>query len=207
MKIAVKNFDNQSIREIDLPESVFAYPYKEHLIHEAVTAYLAGLRAGTHKTKNRAEVSGSGRKLWRQKGTGRARVKDIRNPKWRKGGIAHGPTPRSYEKALSVREKKNALRSALSKKLADAEILVLENLDVTSHRTADLIKTLSGVGVAGKALLIDSLDNAKLALAARNNRSVKTVDALAVNVYDVIDRPFVVFTEGALNRLVEVLSK
>lgn len=207
MKIAVKNFDNQQVREIELPESVFAYPYKEHLIHEAVTAYLAGLRAGTHKVKNRAEVSGSGRKLWRQKGTGRARVKDLRNPKWRKGGIAHGPTPRSYAKGLSVGEKKNALRSALSKKLADAEIVVLENLEVTSHRTADLIKTLSGVGVAGKALLVDSLDNQKLALAARNNRAVKTVDALAVNVYDVVDRSLVVFTEGALARLVEVLAK
>lgn len=207
MKIAVKNFDNQQVREIELPESVFAYPYKEHLIHEAVTAYLAGLRAGTHKVKNRSEVSGSGRKLWRQKGTGRARTKDIRNPKWRKGGTVHGPTPRSYEKALSVREKKNALRSALSKKLADAQIVVLETLEVSSHRTADLIKTLSGLGVAGKALLVDSVDNQKLALAARNNRAVKTVDALAVNVYDVVDRPTVVFTEGALTRLVEVLAK
>lgn len=207
MKIAVKNFDNQQVREIELPESVFAYPYKEHLIHEAVTAYLAGLRAGTHKVKNRSEVSGSGRKLWRQKGTGRARTKDIRNPKWRKGGTVHGPTPRSYEKSLSVGEKKNALRSALSKKLADAQIVVLENLEVTSHRTADLLKTLSGLGVAGKALLVDSVDNHKLALAARNNRAVKTVDALAVNVYDVVDRPTVVITEGALTRLVEVLTK
>jgi large subunit ribosomal protein L4 len=207
MKIAVKNFDNKAVKEIDLPDAVFAYPYKAHLIHEAVTAYLAGLRAGTHKAKNRAEVSGSGKKMWRQKGTGRARTKDIRNPKWRKGGTVHGPTPRSYEKALSVREKKNALRSALSKKLADAQILVLENLDVTSHKTQDLIRSLAGVGVAGKALLVDQFDNQKLSLAARNNRAVKTVDALAVNVYDVVDRSYVVFTEGALTRLLEVLAK
>ena len=91
MKIAIKNFDNKQVREIELPEEVFGYPYNQHLIHEAVQAYLAGLRRGTHATKTRSEVSGSGRKLWRQKGTGRARVKDVRNPKWRGGGKAtHG---------------------------------------------------------------------------------------------------------------------
>src|SRR5258707_14503359 len=100
MKIAVKNFDNQQVREIDLPEEVFGYPYKQHLIHEAVQAYLAGLRSGTHKTKTRSEVSGSGRKLWRQKGTGRARVKDIRNPKWRGGRPGDSPRPRRHSNDL-----------------------------------------------------------------------------------------------------------
>jgi len=208
MKIAVKNFDNQQVREIDLPEEIFGYPYKQHLIHEAVQAYLAGLRRGTHKVKNRSEVSGSGRKLWRQKGTGRARTKDIRNPKWRKGGTVHGPVPHSHDKDLSRREKKNALKSALSRKLADQEIVVVDSLEVSNHKTKELLARLGKLGVTGKkALLVDSRDNQALALAARNVRALKTVDALAVNVYDVVDRSLFVVSEDALSRLVEVLAK
>jgi large subunit ribosomal protein L4 len=207
MKIAVKNFDNQQVREIELPEEIFGYPYKQHLIHEAVQAYLAAQRAGTHKVKNRSEVSGSGKKLWRQKGTGRARTKDIRNPKWRKGGTVHGPVPRSYEKDLSRREKRNALKSALSRKLAEQSIVIVDGLEVGSHKTKDLLARLSKLGVSGKALLVDSLDNQNLALASRNVKALKTVDALAVNVYDVVDRPFLIVSEDALNRLVEVLAK
>jgi large subunit ribosomal protein L4 len=207
MKIAIKNFDNKQVREIELPEEIFGYPYNQHLIHEAVQAYLAGLRRGTHATKTRSEVSGSGRKLWRQKGTGRARVKDIRNPKWRGGGTVHGPVPHSHAKDLSRREKKNALKSALSRKLAEQSIVVLEDLDLGSHKTGDLLKRLGGLGVSGKTLLIDSLENRNLALASRNAPALKTVDALAVNVYDVVDRSTLVLSEGALNRLVEVLAK
>jgi len=207
MKIKVKNFDNRELREIELPETIFGYPYNAHLIHEAVQAYLAGRRRGTHKTKTRAEVSGSGKKLWRQKGTGRARTGDIRNPKWRHGGIVWGPVPRSYAKSLSAREKKNALKSALSRKLAEDQVVVLESLEVGSHRTRELIARLQGIGIAGKALLVDVHDNHDLTLAARNNPALKTVDALAVNVYDVVDRPFLVLSEMALNRLVEVLAK
>jgi len=207
MKIAVKNFENQELRQIDLPDSVFAYPYKEHLIHTAVQSYLASQRSGTHKTKTRAEVSGSGKKLWRQKGTGRARTGDIRNPKWRKGGTVWGPVPKDWSNRLSAGEKRNALKSALSQKAAESRILVLETLEVDSHKTQALIKQLGKLGIDGKVLLIDSHDNDKLALAARNNRALKTVDALGVNVYDVIDRPFLVVSESALNRLVEVLAK
>jgi large subunit ribosomal protein L4 len=208
MKIAVKNFDNKQVREIELPEEIFGYPYNQHLIHEAVQAYLAGLRRGTHATKTRSEVSGSGRKLWRQKGTGRARVKDLRNPKWRGGGTVHGPVPHSHAKDLSRREKKNALKSALSRKLAEQSIVVLEDFDLGSHKTRDLLQRLGGLGVSGKkALLIDSLENHNLALASRNAPALKTVDALAVNVYDVVDRSVLVVSEGALNRLVEVLAK
>jgi len=207
MKIAVKNLDNKQVREIEVPDEVFAYPYKEHLIHEVVQAYLSGRRSGTHKVKTRAEVSGSGKKLWRQKGTGRARVGDIRNPKWRHGGIVHGPVPHGYEKGISVREKKNALRSALSRKAAEERILVLESFDLSDHRTRELVKRLGGLGVEGKALLVDSRENSNLAMASRNVPALKAVDALAVNVYDVVDRSFLVLSEGALNRLVEVLAK
>ena len=207
MKIPVKSFDNQTLREIELPDEVFGYPYKEHLIHEAVQAYLAGRRRGTHKTKTRAEVSGSGKKLWRQKGTGRARTGDIRNPKWRKGGTVWGPVPHSHAKGLSAGEKRNALKSALSRKAAEERIVVLESLEIDSHKTKDLLKRLGSLGIDGKALLVDSRENDKLSLAARNNRSLKTVDALGVNVYDVVDRGYLIVSEGALNRLVEVLKR
>ncbi len=207
MKITVKNFDNQQVREIELPEEIFGYPYKQHLIHEAVQAYLAAQRRGTHKVKTRSEVSGSGRKLWRQKGTGRARTKDIRNPKWRKGGTVHGPVPRSYEKDLSRREKKNALKSALSQKLAEQSIVVLDGLEVGSHKTKDLLARLGKLGISGKALLVDSQENENLSRASRNVKALKAVDPLAVNVYDVVDRSFLVVSEDALARLVEVLAK
>jgi large subunit ribosomal protein L4 len=207
MKVTVKSLEGADVGELELPDEVFAYPWKEHLIHTAVRSVRAAQRQGTHKTKTRSEVQGSGRKLWRQKGTGRARVGDIRNPIWRKGGIVHGPQPRSYEMGLSVREKKNALKSALSRKLADSQVVVLESFELDDHKTAALAKRLSGLGIERRVLLVDSRENDNLLLAARNNPKVKTVDALAVNVYDVVDRDHVVFSRSALTALVEVLSK
>jgi large subunit ribosomal protein L4 len=207
MKVAVKNLENKKLRDIELPEEVFGYPYKEHLIHSAVLSYLAAQRSGTHKTKTRREVAGSGRKMWRQKGTGRARIGGIRSPLWRGGGTVHGPQPRSHADKLSPREKRNALKSALSRKLKDAEILVVDALEMDSHKTRDLARKLEGLGVSGRALLVDTHGNENLNLAARNNSKVKTVDALAVNVYDVVDRAHIVVAEEALNRMVEVLSK
>lgn len=206
MKITVKNLANEDVKEIEVPSEVFEYPYKEHLIHTAVKAYQAGQRRGTAKTKTRAEVRGSGRKLWRQKGTGRARVGEVRSPLWRTGGTVHGPQPRSYAMKLSVREKKNALRSALSRKLADAEILVLDSLTLESHKTAALVKSLAGLGIKRRALLVDFRDNDNLLLAVRNIPRVKTVDALSVNVYDVVGNDHVVLSEAALEKLIGVLS-
>jgi large subunit ribosomal protein L4 len=207
MKITVKNLQNKKVKEIELPESISAYPYKEHLIHTAVQAYLAGQRAGTHKTKSRGEVHGSGKKLWKQKGTGRARIGSIRSPLWRKGGTLFGPVPRSYDKALSAGEKKNALRSALARKLREDGVVVIENFELDSHKTQALAASLAGLGIEGKALLVDRFDNEQLAKASRNNPSLKTVDALAVNVYDLVDRRYLVVSEEALGRLVEVLQK
>ena len=207
MKITVKNLQNKKVKEIELPESITAYPYKEHLIHTAVQAYLASQRAGTHKTKTRGEVKGSGKKLWKQKGTGRARIGSIRSPLWRKGGTLFGPVPRSYEKAMSAAEKRNALRSALARKLRDENVVVIENFELDSHKTQALAASLAGLGIEGKALLVDRFDNEQLLKASRNNPSLKTVDALAVNVYDVVDRRYLVLSEEALGRLVEVLQK
>ncbi|MEE2776851.1 MAG: 50S ribosomal protein L4 [Acidobacteriota bacterium] len=206
MKIAVKNLAGETVKEIELPEQVFEYPYKEDLIHTAVVANRAAMRSGTHKTKTRGEVSGSGRKVWRQKGTGRARVGGIRSPLWRTGGTIHGPQPRSYDTKMSRREKRNALKSALSRKLALEGLVVLDGFALDSPKTASLEGKLADLGIEGKALLVSSGENANLALASRNNPRLKVVDALAVNVYDVVDRSHVVTTETALDRLIEVLQ-
>lgn len=207
MKIPMKNLNNEDVGELELPDEVFDYPFKEHLIHTAVRACMAAWRGGNHKTKVRSEVAGSGRKLWRQKGTGRARVGSARSPLRRGGGTVFGPQPRSYVMGLSVREKKNALKSALSRKLADDQILVIESLELTSRKTQALARDLSGLGVERRALLVDSRDNERLLLAARNNPKLKTVDALAVNVYDVVDRDHVVLTAKAVQTLAKVLGK
>lgn len=207
MKVAVKNLKNKKVKDLELPETVFDYPYKEHLVHAAVVSYMAAQRSGTHKVKGRSEVRGGGRKPWRQKGTGRARIGSLRSPTRRGGGTMHGPQPRDYANKLSAREKRNALKSALSQKLKEEGILVLDGLELETHKTGDLAKSLAAVGVAGRALVVDRHGNDKLALASRNNPDLKAVDAMGVNVYDIVDRPLIVMTEEALGRLVEVLSK
>jgi large subunit ribosomal protein L4 len=207
MKIQVKNFENKKVREIELPDEVFGYEYKEHLIHAAVQAHLGALRSGTHKAKGRSEVKGSGRKLYRQKGTGRARVGNARSPIRRGGGAAHGPRPRSYVQGLTPREKRNALKSALSHKVMEERLFVIDSLVLDNHKTGSLSERLGGLGIDGKALLVDSYDNENLKLASRNNPRLKAVDALGVSVYDVVDRAHFVVSEDALVRMVEVLSK
>jgi large subunit ribosomal protein L4 len=206
MKLAVRTFANQVVREVEVPDVIAEYPYKAHLIHQAVVSYLASLRSGTHKAKVRSEVSGAGKKLWKQKGTGRARMGSIRSPLWRKGGIVHGPVPRDYTDKLSVREKRNALKSAFARKVQLEGVFVVDSMTLGSHRTAEFAKALAGIGVQGKALIVDRFDNRNLLLAARNNPNLKTVDALAVNVYDVVDRT-VVLSEDAFTRFVEMLSR
>ena len=207
MKVEVKNLSNEVVRQLDLPDEVFGYPYKEHLIHVVVEGYRAGLRSGTHKVKNRGEVSGTNKKPFKQKGTGRARAGEARSPLWRKGGTVHGPVPHRYDKKVTVQEKKSALKSALSRKLQDEGLVVVDNFTLEGPKTKALAASLAGLGVVGKALLVDDRDNQNLALAARNNPRLKAVDALAVNVYDVVDRGHLVLSEQALSRLVEVLSR
>jgi len=207
MKVEVKNLSNEVVRQLDLPDEVFGYPYKEHLIHVVVEGYRAGLRSGTHKVKSRGEVSGTNKKPFKQKGTGRARAGEARSPLWRKGGTVHGPVPRNYDKKVTVQEKKSALKSALSRKLQDEGLVVVDAFTLEGPKTKALAASLAGLGVVGKALLVDDRDNRNLALAARNNPRLKAVDALAVNVYDVVDRGHLVLSEGALGRLVEVLTR
>ena len=204
--LPVWNWKRERVGEVDVPAGVFDYPYRKHLVWQAVKAYLAAQRSGTHKTKTRSEVSGSGKKPFKQKGTGRARQGGSRPPIHRHGGTSHGPVPRSYAEGLSVGEKKNALRAVLSQRLREERLLVVETMDPESHRTRDLKAAVGGLGVEGKALFVDSRENEKLALASRNVPEWKLVDALAVNVYDVMSHATVVLSRDALSRVVQTLG-
>ncbi len=204
--LPVLNWKREQVGEVDLPAGVFEYPYRRHLVWEVVKAYLAGRRRGTHKTKTRSEVSGSGRKPFRQKGTGRARQGGGRPPIHRHGGTAHGPVPRSYAHDVSVGAKKDALKAVLSQRLREERLLVIDNMELESHRTRDLKSAIGGLGISGKALLVDSRENENLTRASRNIREWKLVDPLAINVYDVLNHQTVVVSQSALSRVVETLG-
>jgi large subunit ribosomal protein L4 len=206
-EIAVRDWTNRELRRLELDDAVFAYPVKEHLIYEAVCAYRAGGRAGTHKTKNRVEVSGGTRKLWRQKHTGRARMGDNRSPLWRHGGTVHGPTPRDYSWSFPKRMRRNAIKSALAQKLREGKLICLESLACKSPKTQELDRALTrDLGLAGKTLLIPEDTDRNLDLAARNNPRLKVVRALGVSVVDLIEHEAIVFSEPALLKLSEVLA-
>src|SRR6185503_1695184 len=193
--IDVKNWENKTVGSVELPEEIFSYPYKEHLVHEAVRNYLAGLRQGTHKTKTRSEVSGSGKKPFRQKGTGRARQGGARPPIHRHGGTVFGPQPRDYSYKMNTKEKKAALKSALSQRVKEGKFFVINDLSVDEAKTKSFAQKVAGIGVDGKALV-----------AARNNPKLQFVDALHVNVYDVVNSRYIVLSQSALDRLTEALS-
>jgi large subunit ribosomal protein L4 len=205
-KIDVKDWNNKKVGSVDLPEEIFAYPYKEHLIHEAVRNYLASLRQGTAKVKNRSEVSGSGKKPFRQKGTGRARQGGNRPPIHRHGGTVFGPVPRDYSYKMNSKEKKNALKSALSQRVKEGKFVLVNDLTVDEPKTKALAEKVTKIGVEGKALLVESFENTNLALAARNNPKLVLVDPLHVNVYDVVNSRYVVLSQNALQQLTEALE-
>ena len=204
--IDIKNWDNKKVGSVDLPDEIFGYPYKEHLIHEAVRNYLASLRQGTHKTKTRSEVSGSGKKPFRQKGTGRARQGGNRPPIHRHGGTVFGPQPRDYSYKMNAKEKKNALKSALSQRVKEGKLVLVNDLSVDESKTKAFAQKIANIGVEGKALLVDSLENTNAVLAARNNPKLLFVDPQSVNVYDVVNSRYIVLSQAALDRLTEVLQ-
>ena len=205
--IPVRDWNNKTLRTLDLDDAVFTYPLKEHLIYEAVCAYRAGGRAGTHKTKNRVEVSGGTKKLWKQKHTGRARMGDNRSPLWRHGGTIQGPVPRDYSWKFPAAMRRNALKSALAQKLRDGKIVCLAAFDLGSAKTKDLDQALAGkLGITSKALLMSLEVETNLDRAARNNPRLKSVRALGVSIVDLLDHDTVVVSEPALVRLTEVLA-
>jgi large subunit ribosomal protein L4 len=207
MKIDIINAKRETVGALDLKDEIFGGRVNTDLIWESVIQENAAERRGTHATKNRAAVSGSGKKPWRQKGTGRARVGEIRNPLWRKGGTVFGPTPRSYEYSLPRKVTLGALRAALSQKLADGALVVLDTLPVSSDKktksTAAMFKTL---GVTGKTLIIDVKHDEAFVLTARNIAGVRLVPSGRVTARDVMDTDHVIATREALEKLQESLG-
>jgi large subunit ribosomal protein L4 len=205
-KLQVKNLKNETVGEIELQESVFGAKVNRSLLFAAVKHYLDGLRQGTHATKNRSAVRGGGKKPWRQKGTGRARVGSSRNPIWRHGGVAHGPTPRGYSFHLPKKMIQGALRSALTEKYQNNAITVIDEFALQNHKTKELRKLLNQVELKKKLLIVESGSNANLDRATGNLDKVKLVSNREVNVYDLLNHEQVVFSRVAIQKLQEALS-
>ncbi|HZM92482.1 MAG TPA: 50S ribosomal protein L4 [Vicinamibacterales bacterium] len=206
MTVDVVNSQNEKVGSLDLRDEVFGGRVKTDLIHESVVRANAAERRGTHATKTRAMVSGSGKKPWRQKGTGRARVGEIRNPLWRKGGTVFGPQPRSYEYQLPKKVEKGALRAALSQRLRDGAVIVVDALSVADIKTKAAAEMLKRLGVDGKALLVDVKPEERLALSVRNIEGVRLLASNRVSARDVMNTRRVVFTQAALEKLQEALG-
>lgn len=200
LKLPLHNQEGKVSGEVAVPESVFGYPVKKHILYEAVINFLANQRQGTSSTKTRGEVSGSNRKPWRQKGTGRARVGSIRSPLWRKGGTIHGPKPRNYRYELPKQVKRNALKSALALRYAENKILVVDNLALAQPKTKEAGQLLHRLQV-DSALVVDHADNKNLFLAARNLPLSKVVDVQKLNVWDVLKYDWFIISQKALDSL------
>ena len=205
MQLDVVNHSNEKIGAVDLRDDVFGGRINTHLIWESVVRANAAARQGTHATKNRALVSGSGKKPWRQKGTGRARVSEIRNPLWRKGGTVFGPQPRSYDYQLPKKVERGALRAALAQKLKDGQVVVVETLTASEIKTKAAAAMLKQLGVTGKAVLIDVAADDKLSRSLRNIPGVTLVPSARLTAREVIGAARVVATRGALEKLQEAL--
>jgi large subunit ribosomal protein L4 len=200
--VDVKNLEGKKVGEVELADAVFAAKVNPHLLHETVRWYLAAQRAGTHKTKGRGEVSGSGRKLWRQKGTGRARVGSIRSSIWRKGGTVHGPQPRSYAYRMPRKMLLGGLRSALSAKLAEEKLTVVEAWALETHKTKAFRQVLERLnGDTRTILLVEHAANRNLELASRNLEGVKLVSPAALQPYDLLRHDRLMISKDAAVKL------
>jgi large subunit ribosomal protein L4 len=204
-KAEVKNLEGATVREIDLADEVFATAPNEHLMWEAVQAYLASQRGGTHKTKSRGEVSGGGRKPWRQKGTGRARAGSIRSSLWRHGSIAHGPVPRDYAYEIPKKMLRGALRSALAAKYQEQKLTVVDALNPAEPKTKAFNEALKKLGVEKSVLLVSDATSRNLELSSRNVARCDLVRHHTVHPYDILSHDGVVISEGAIVRLQESL--
>ncbi len=206
MKIDIVNSNKETVGSLDLKDEVFGGRVKTDLIWEAVVQENAAERRGTHATKNRANVSGSGKKPWRQKGTGRARVGEIRNPLWRKGGTVFGPQPRSYEYSLPRKVKLGALRAAIAQKLNDGTLVVVDKLEAADKKTKATVEMFKNLGATGKTLVIDVKHDEAFTLTARNIAGVRLVPSSRVTARDVMDTNYVVATREAIEKLQEIVA-
>jgi large subunit ribosomal protein L4 len=205
--VDVLDLNNQKVGEIELADSVFAAEVNKDLLYESVRHYLAGKRAGTHKVKTRHEVAGSGKKLWKQKGTGRARTGSVRSPLWRHGGTVHGPVPRDYSYSLPRKMQLGALRSALSAKLQDGDIKIVSAFELAGHKTKAFAQTLGKFEATSKVLLVEAGENRNLELSARNIEGVELVRSHEVHPYHLLGAQRILFTKDAALKLSETLAK
>jgi large subunit ribosomal protein L4 len=205
-KVALLNQNGSQVGDIELNDSVFGIEPNQHVLFEAIVMQRASLRQGTHKTKVRSEVAGGGRKPWRQKGTGRARQGSIRSPQWRGGGTVFGPTPRSYSYKLPKKVRRLAIKSALSTKVLDENILVLESLAFDAPKTKEFKSVLGGLSVEKKALIVTADLDENVALSARNIPGVTVVTADGINVLDVVNHDKLIMTKAAVEKVEEVLA-
>jgi large subunit ribosomal protein L4 len=205
--VDVVDLTNQKVGELELADEVFGAEVNEALLYEAVRQFQAGKHAGTHKTKTRSEVAGSGKKLWKQKGTGRARVGSVRSPIWRHGGTVHGPVVRDYSYKLPRKMLLGALRSALSSKVKDGELKVIHEFNLADHKTRNAMSALANVTAARTVLVVDNGENRNLQLSLRNLKGVTLLPTRDVNPYHLLGHQSVLISEAAARKFSEALAK
>ena len=205
-KVQVLNLKGEKVKDITLKDSVWNIEINEPVMHDAIVLARASLRQGTASTKTRSEVSGGGRKPYKQKGTGNARQGSTRSPQWSGGGIVFGPKPRKYDKKQNRKERRLALKSALSSKLRDNELVVVENLNLENNKTKTFNEMLKNVKVNGKALVVFADDNENLFLASRNNNKVAVVAFDEINVLDLVATDYLLIDESSVKKIEEVLN-
>lgn len=205
-KVALYNVQGSQVGEIELNDAVFGIEPNESVVHEAVVMQMASWRQGTHCTKSRGEVRGGGRKPWKQKGTGRARVGTIRSPLWRGGAIVFGPKPRSYSYSIPKKKRRLALKSVLSSKVLDNDIIVLDSLNFDAPKTKEMVKVLEALNVDKKALIVTAELDENVAKSARNIKGMTPVAANSMNVYDLLNHNKLIITKDAIAKVEEVLA-
>jgi large subunit ribosomal protein L4 len=204
--VKVRNLKNEEVGEVELSDAVFGAPLNEGLIHAAVRNFMTNARQGTSATKTRGDVSGSGRKLWKQKGTGRARIASLRSPLWKGGGNVHGPQPRDWSYNMPQKMRHGALRSALSERVREGKVTLIEGWSLEKPKTKEFVASLKKLGHEGKTLIVDSLDNENLKLSTRNVQTAKVVNSFGLNIYDLLYHEKLIISEAAVKELEQLLG-
>jgi large subunit ribosomal protein L4 len=209
--VKVRDLKNKEVGEVELSDAVFGVELNEALIHASVRNYMANRRQGTSATKTRGDVSGSGKKLWKQKGTGRARIASIRSPLWKGGGNVHGPQPRDWSYKLPKKMRRGALRSALSERLREGNLIVFDNFTFESAKTKDFVGAISGLKLTEskkplKTLIVDSLDNENLIRSSKNVKKTKVTNSYGLNIYDLLYAEKLLISKAAIDELNHILD-
>lgn len=205
-KVDVYDLKGKKVSDIELAENIFGIEPNENIVHSVLVNYLANQRQGTQSTKTRAEVSGGGKKPWRQKGTGRARQGSTRSPQWIKGGIALGPKPRSYRYTVNKKERRLAIKSILSSKVLEKELTVVDKLELKEIKTKTMVKALTDLKIQGKTLIVLPESNQNVFMSSRNIEGVKTITANNINVFDLLKYTNLILSVDTVKKLEEVYA-